>query len=94
MAAFPLCVHAQEQGNEPPPPGRGGPPAAMRQACKDDVKSFCSDVQPGGGRIIRCLHDHYKAISDGCYAVLQKLDEGRGGKDNAPQDSGDSGSGN
>jgi hypothetical protein len=40
--------------------------------CKQDVRQFCSAVKPGGGRIMDCLLDHQKSISDGCYTVLAK----------------------
>ncbi len=89
-------VHAQNHG--------GG----ARGACKQDVQSFCSDVQPGGGRIIQCLKSHSDQLSDGCASALEKLrDRKKGGGDDssssqggsddkAPQDngSGDSDSSN
>jgi len=40
--------------------------ANPRQACRAEINSFCSDVQPGGGRIIRCLQEHSKDLSDKC----------------------------
>ncbi len=52
-------------------PGGGGVGGPMRQACRGDVESFCQNIQPGGGRIIACLEDHYKQISDACYQSLQ-----------------------
>jgi hypothetical protein len=57
-----------------PPPGPDNRPAAPKgaQACKQDVKKFCSNVQPGGGRIVNCLLDHQDDISDGCYDTLSK----------------------
>jgi len=56
-----------QQGS--PPPGYGG----ARTACRDDAKNFCKGVQPGGGRILDCLKDHYKEISDSCYQALQTM---------------------
>ncbi len=58
--------------------GAGGSIKAFTSACQDDVKSFCKAVQPGGGRIIDCLIDHQKEISDACYAVLKKRQDGQG----------------
>ncbi len=29
--------------------------AAQRAACKSDYEKFCSNVMPGGGRIVACL---------------------------------------
>jgi len=41
---------------------------AAREACEPDVAKFCSDVQPGGGRVIACLKQHAAEISDACRA--------------------------
>ena len=41
-------------------------------ACRDDTRQFCSDIQPGGGRVINCLMDHQKDVSDACYDSLSK----------------------
>ena len=27
--------------------------------CEKDAKQYCSDIQPGGGRIKDCLKDHF-----------------------------------
>jgi len=63
----------------------GGGGSAARSACRDDAKKFCSDVQPGGGRIINCLEDHSKEVSDACYDVLQKFEDRKkhGGDDSS-----------
>lgn len=37
-----------------------------RGACRDDVKKFCKDTQPGGGGIMRCLKEHETELSPGC----------------------------
>ena len=29
-----------------------------RGPCADDVAKFCKDVQPGGGRIMKCMKEH------------------------------------
>jgi len=34
--------------------------------CADDVAKFCKDVQPGGGRIVRCLKQHEYDLSPAC----------------------------
>jgi hypothetical protein len=52
------------------PPG-GGPGAEVREACKADVESLCKDVQPGGGRLMKCLHEHKDAVSAGCKDAMK-----------------------
>ena len=34
--------------------------------CADDVAKYCKDVQPGGGRIVRCLKQHENDLSPAC----------------------------
>ena len=37
-----------------------------KQACGNDLKKFCADVAPGGGRLLKCLKQHLKEISPEC----------------------------
>ncbi len=46
---------------------------AVRQACQPDVQSFCSDVTPGHGAIIKCLRQHKGELSQTCKEQLHKL---------------------
>jgi hypothetical protein len=34
--------------------------------CAEDVAKYCKDVQPGEGRIIKCLKEHDKDLSPAC----------------------------
>jgi hypothetical protein len=40
-----------------------------QQACAGDVKNFCKDVQPGGGRVLKCLREHTKELSSACRQI-------------------------
>jgi hypothetical protein len=42
----------------------------MRQACSDDIKKFCGQIQPGGGRIVKCLEENRQMLSPACSESL------------------------
>ena len=44
---------------------RPGAQAVLR-ACKPDIARFCSQVQPGQGRIKACMKEHIQELSDPC----------------------------
>ena len=48
----------------------GGKAQDLRQACKADYTAQCQGVQPGGGRIVSCLRQHYAALSPACQQAL------------------------
>ena len=50
-------------------------------ACRADAQKFCKGVKPGEGRIVDCLIDHQKDISDGCYDLLKKQLSSGGSKE-------------
>lgn len=50
---------------------------ADKKACEGDVKQFCNDVQPGGGRIINCLKQHENELSPSCKNAFAQKKQGR-----------------
>ena len=46
--------------------------AAIRKACKGDVKKNCADVAPGSGRIEACMKDHFADVSEGCKETISQ----------------------
>lgn len=40
--------------------------SAEAGGCTTDVQKFCGDIQPGGGRIMKCLKDHRDQLSEEC----------------------------
>ena len=45
----------------------------VAQSCELDIKTFCSNVQPGEGRIVGCLNKHSKDISTQCNKALDEV---------------------
>jgi hypothetical protein len=41
--------------------------------CADDLQKFCKDVQPGGGRIARCLKEHEDDLSLACKRQMTEV---------------------
>jgi hypothetical protein len=48
-----------------------------QKACHDDVQKFCKDVDPGEGRIVRCLEEHEKSLSERCRTTLDRKESKR-----------------
>lgn len=46
---------------------------AWKQACQDDVRKFCSDVQPGHFAIVRCLRENHDSLSQSCQDQLAQF---------------------
>ena len=38
----------------------------IAKACEADRKKFCSETEGGKGRVMVCIREHYKLLSDGC----------------------------
>ena len=56
-------ANAQDKG------GKGEGP------CAQDAKKFCGDVQPGGGRIVKCMKDHEADLSPACQSQMKAAKE-------------------
>ncbi len=50
--------------------------AKVKAACAADVKSYCSQVTPGEGRLLLCMMAHEDKMSDACYDAMLSLAEG------------------
>jgi hypothetical protein len=46
--------------------------AKLEQSCADDIKKYCSDVTPGEGRMLYCMHAHEDKISPKCNYDLEE----------------------
>jgi hypothetical protein len=46
-----------------------------QQACTGDMEKFCKDVQPGEGRILRCLREHKQELSSVCRKMADNTAE-------------------
>jgi hypothetical protein len=42
----------------------------LRDACLSDVRALCSNVQPGGGRLVLCLDANRAKLSPACAKAL------------------------
>lgn len=38
----------------------------LAEACRPDVESFCKTVEPGDGRVHKCLRENYDQLSPDC----------------------------
>jgi len=45
--------------------------ATQDRACANDVKQFCSDVQPGRSNVMQCLKEHQADLSAACKDRVQ-----------------------
>ena len=39
--------------------------------CRDDLKTYCSGIQPGGGRLLQCLEKNSAQVSARCQQALK-----------------------
>ncbi len=45
----------------------------VAQSCELDIKTFCSNVKPGEGRMVGCLNKHTGDISAQCNKALDEV---------------------
>ena len=46
--------------------------AKIREACRSDAEKLCKDVQPGDGRIARCMKQNESQVSEACKKATQE----------------------
>ena len=46
--------------------------AYVASECAADIRTYCSDVAMGEGRILNCLEEHEDAVSDACNAAVDE----------------------
>ncbi len=69
LAALPLLT-------APPAAAQGGMSSSERQAvraCMPDIRTYCSGVGRGGGRIVPCLRQNGERLSPSCRQALSGL---------------------
>jgi Cysteine rich repeat len=44
------------------------------EACKADAETLCKGVQPGQGRVMRCLVEHKDKLSGGCLSKISEAE--------------------
>jgi len=40
--------------------------------CAQDIQKLCPGIEPGGGKVMQCLHEHAAEVSDACKVRLQQ----------------------
>jgi hypothetical protein len=58
------------------------------EACKGDVQQYCANVQPGGGRVARCLKENEAKLAAPCKAAMQPSKNRLGTRLNGPATAG------
>jgi len=43
--------------------------------CAADAKKFCGNVEPGGGRIVKCMKSHQAEVSPACQSEMKRAEE-------------------
>ncbi len=45
----------------------------LANECRDDLKFYCSDVKPGGGRLIQCIDKNMEKVSSRCKQAIRDV---------------------
>jgi Cysteine rich repeat len=69
-AAFPMAGSAQTQLS----PQMRVEAMTLMKICRSDYDRLCAGVQPGGGRILACLHEHSHQLSAPCGQAMPRAD--------------------
>lgn len=51
--------------------------SSLRKACNDDILSLCEDLEPGEGRLVRCLRDNDQKLSVKCRREIKKTKQAK-----------------
>lgn len=54
------------------------PASAKTHPCRDDAERLCKNVEPGQGRVAKCLKEHESELSVACKERREGFREGRG----------------
>lgn len=49
--------------------------ASTGSSCAEDTKKLCADVEPGGGRIAKCLMERKAELTEECRSYMGSLQE-------------------
>lgn len=46
--------------------------AYVANECEADLQAFCSDIQPGGGRLLQCIENNDAKVSTRCKQAIKE----------------------
>jgi len=51
-----------------------------QEACKSDIATYCSGVEKGEGRVMKCLKENREQLSEGCKTAMRSMQQKRQSK--------------